>query len=482
MRELIPKASSGQVLSARYLNRLRQGLQRKVAGAAASNASGLSLSHEAQMPLRRHKQYVLKVTKDNGGGTYEIQKRFYDAAARVWKDDATANKLVLDANSLNITFSVDDLVVAYWDKQRAAFVPLSGGVSLDQLGFVRDTEIKTLQKGTIRKAKFGTGPNPGLQQMAQEAGNDIADVYNLGLDGRYCVWNGSLVVVEQVDIGGTTVKAITTSDSATMVRGRATIAIAPGGTGTLYDVVGVDGHYASNYVDTAYLPTNNISVSAGMVVWAQLRPKSGGGCQFEIFSVDTIGGTSGAVTVDYLANSLLSVPTLRNAMVWTPIYADPPDRGKLLLGGKIVVDEGGQFQLAPNVSQVLFDVEVIITATTVGTSIDGNPFSVGWAMFYLTDNGVRNDGSSFHGYGGEKLISKSPTTEHPPVPAHQIGQLGFPFEVGGPFTRFGLYAVLSTNNEVRVTHYGMMFKDHGIRSTILDRPLFYNTLTFAGLG
>lgn len=467
MREIIPKAHRDQRLSHRYLNRLQEIVQRKAPGWSGSNVSRIAAPSDAIIVPPRHKQRIVQVIREVTAGEYEVRYRYFAHSTETWRTDTDANLFLMDATSLNLTFEVDDLVVAYWDEQRNRFIPVSGGVPANRIGFVLDTEIRTLQKGTVRKAEFGEGPNPGLVSMAQEDENNIEDVYNLGIDGRYCIWYGSLVIVEQIQIGDETVKAIADSDSATMVRGRATNAILPGGTGTLYDVVGVDGHYHSNYADSAYLPTNNVSVSAGMVVWAQLRPASGGGCTWEIFSVDAVGGTTQSTSIE-----VVHITQTGGTLPRTIIGADWNRQGFFNSSGvtyfntQLDLDAAvGMFIRLQPITSFLYLTASALFHFNSATPAPGSTTVVAeWAIHAVNEQGTIL--SAAPGWMGRAVMTTSPFILYSQRVSNQI------LHTSQLFPRFALFVRLDSGSaQAGITRAQIILRNHTTAGDVADELL-----------
>ncbi len=114
-----------------------------------------------------------------------------------------------------------------------------------------------------------------------------AYVYNPG----QIIWDGSLIhaapvsVLPGVAIPSTDYLHVTRAFSATRIRGLAAGAIAHGATGTIDNVVGIDGRF-SNTTAPVFLPTTHVSIADNLPVWAELRYVDGVGSRWEIYSAD----------------------------------------------------------------------------------------------------------------------------------------------------------------------------------------------------
>lgn len=58
---------------------------------------------------------------------YRARPLYYDHETEEWKRDDSHNALDLDAGGTRLSFAVGDVVVAYWDPQRVALIPIDGG-------------------------------------------------------------------------------------------------------------------------------------------------------------------------------------------------------------------------------------------------------------------------------------------------------------------------------------------------------------------
>lgn len=79
-------------------------------------------------------QFIFTITDlqiDTGdsptSGLYLGRIRWYSLDGDDWNTDTDDRERVLDAREFSFTFVVGDKVVAYWDRQREAFIPIAGG-------------------------------------------------------------------------------------------------------------------------------------------------------------------------------------------------------------------------------------------------------------------------------------------------------------------------------------------------------------------
>jgi len=126
MREKFPYKRPGQVLSARHVNRLSKVAERFAEFRGGShldvshNEDGVSIN--APPPW---KQRLLKITQMPQGseGFYRAQEGYYDYQEQTWKV-RTDTTWKVDSVIMGNQLQVGDVVVAYWDRQRGAWIPI----------------------------------------------------------------------------------------------------------------------------------------------------------------------------------------------------------------------------------------------------------------------------------------------------------------------------------------------------------------------
>lgn len=81
---------------------------------SASTSSSVSSSTTISSDLRRY---------------YDVQPMYYDFSDRTWKPNTDEGEFELDASAFEGVFEVDDVVEAWWDQQREAYIsrPSIGG-------------------------------------------------------------------------------------------------------------------------------------------------------------------------------------------------------------------------------------------------------------------------------------------------------------------------------------------------------------------
>lgn len=129
-----------------------------------------------------------------------------------------------------------------------------------------------------RNAKRRTRPNDNLTYLATikedinagqtgtaEFNGEERDVYNPGLK----VWANSLALVQFLAVAKVRQPVIIQSFAATRIRGTAAEDIAPGTSGTINNVVPINGTFTPTTA-TVQLPTVHVTVKSGMPTWAEL--------------------------------------------------------------------------------------------------------------------------------------------------------------------------------------------------------------------
>ena len=125
-----PEKLPGDDLEASHVNDL-SAVARKFLGLEVSG--GLTLRRGAVVNLSgRHSwwqyQFIVTGYQDDGGQALGLcvgSTRWWDEIEQQWKTEDNVENL--DASDTTLRPSIGDKVVAYWDKQRGQFVPISGG-------------------------------------------------------------------------------------------------------------------------------------------------------------------------------------------------------------------------------------------------------------------------------------------------------------------------------------------------------------------
>ena len=130
--EKFPEVQPGQPIKASRANeegRVLERVARMLPGTGMSGRHGGSIlqfgrTHDARLA-------TLKVTNDGDAPVYLGVFRQYDFESGEWSDGDKPWKI--DAGAVDVTLSEDDIVVAYYDRKRGAFIPVvgvAGGVQL----------------------------------------------------------------------------------------------------------------------------------------------------------------------------------------------------------------------------------------------------------------------------------------------------------------------------------------------------------------
>jgi len=151
MREIFPDKRAGDFLSHEHVNDINS----VVRPIASRGGSPYAITRDgSSSPLPPHIQRVVVITAEgselessssNSSESlsssrssessilddevlFECRFRYYDHAAREWYTDDEAEPHDLDAGSVNATtLQVGDVLTAYWDSQRGAFIPILTG-------------------------------------------------------------------------------------------------------------------------------------------------------------------------------------------------------------------------------------------------------------------------------------------------------------------------------------------------------------------
>lgn len=145
-----------------------------------------------------------------------------------------------------------------------------------------------IEHGDVGDVKHLSGP--AIDQSLSLLSNDTAfKVYNPGPK----VWAGADLFIRQfampgVDESNQAKWYVVQAWSATRIRGKAKgpATITPGTSGQIETVTSADGTFPAEPI-TVYLPTEHVSIEAGVVVWAELVYRSiSGTSRWEVYSAD----------------------------------------------------------------------------------------------------------------------------------------------------------------------------------------------------
>jgi len=99
---------------------------------------------------------------DCEGASYQVRMRYYDTDDNEWKTNADDESFCMDASEFGDPFSVGDVLVAWWDPQRGAFVPGNVSGINDSTGVSNATKFARVTNGLNRT----TALNPAFLQTS----------------------------------------------------------------------------------------------------------------------------------------------------------------------------------------------------------------------------------------------------------------------------------------------------------------------------
>lgn len=136
MREsFLPPLKAGQPLTQSHIDKLNR-LARQVATSdftgnylvsCVSPANGSQVAPPPPTLIDTH-----EVIGIQGDDIYRIKRRWFDHDPETWKTDDPQNYQLMDASDVGLSFSVGDIATAFWDPQRAMWIPI-GGESTDPM-------------------------------------------------------------------------------------------------------------------------------------------------------------------------------------------------------------------------------------------------------------------------------------------------------------------------------------------------------------
>lgn len=121
----------GDTLGAKHINKLNAAARIVAAQNPGAFLSGNEYGIVGPIPFV---QRVVEVTGSDSGGIYRCRPRYYDISESEendrWKTDTSDNEYFLDGNATNETFEIRDILPAYWDPQRDAYIPIKSEFSV----------------------------------------------------------------------------------------------------------------------------------------------------------------------------------------------------------------------------------------------------------------------------------------------------------------------------------------------------------------
>lgn len=128
-RTQFPMKRAGEHLSADHINAISQAVSDLIGVVPGSFQDGwFSKAGRGTSGSPYFVKNIVVITSVvDSEGVYEVQPRYYDHTEGRWHSDTNSGPYYMDSRDLGTTYEVDDKVVAYWDEQRAAFIPTASG-------------------------------------------------------------------------------------------------------------------------------------------------------------------------------------------------------------------------------------------------------------------------------------------------------------------------------------------------------------------
>lgn len=133
----LPKKNAGDPLGARHVNALSAAADKVLstrAGAYTQGNSGIAPFFQRKFIITEQGcDDTSDQDEDNETDYWTVYPRYFNASTSTWLTDSRGDGYCLDTLGLDQEFAVGDEVVAYWDPQRGALVPVSSTSSRPQL-------------------------------------------------------------------------------------------------------------------------------------------------------------------------------------------------------------------------------------------------------------------------------------------------------------------------------------------------------------
>jgi len=136
----LPKKSSGDALSANHVNKLSEAAESALRFVPGGGLHGAPEQVVAPAPFVQRVMEVVSGTCDWEGDPafadqysndqiYQIRPKFYESTLGRWVINEEEGPYCLDASAVNQIYAVGSTLVAYYDPQRGAFIPVVSGSS-----------------------------------------------------------------------------------------------------------------------------------------------------------------------------------------------------------------------------------------------------------------------------------------------------------------------------------------------------------------
>jgi len=132
------------------------------------------------------------ITIDLDSGCHACIMRYFDHADGTWKDDDTQR--MIDPTDVDLTLSVGDKVLAYWNEQRQAFVPLAGVGAVKFRRFILRTDLEPNTWAVAEQLEY-TNPDESSASSSRStssgssasssAGEEVCDLTYLCPNGTF---------------------------------------------------------------------------------------------------------------------------------------------------------------------------------------------------------------------------------------------------------------------------------------------------------
>jgi hypothetical protein len=155
MRESFPRKQAGQSIGAGHINKLSKVARRAGTPDQGSHMFGRDGSYANPAPFAQRTFVIVEEEEDSENSSssssssssqsvsssssgsepsftprpqeiYNIKPLYFDHETEEWKRDDDHNSMELDTGGLGLSFAEGDVVVAYWEPQRGAWIPVLG--------------------------------------------------------------------------------------------------------------------------------------------------------------------------------------------------------------------------------------------------------------------------------------------------------------------------------------------------------------------
>ena len=123
MRDQFRRFESGDFLTAEEVNALSKNVRSFSTGSPRPYTRGVRYSTDLESPTTPFAENIVEVSRRVSEYLYKVRTRFFVEDSDSWETNEAGGPYYMDSSEFEAEYEQGDKVVAYWDKQRHAYVP-----------------------------------------------------------------------------------------------------------------------------------------------------------------------------------------------------------------------------------------------------------------------------------------------------------------------------------------------------------------------